>query len=901
MESNETFMLIDLPVARRDRWYGFLLPTLLVLFSPSGPAGLQAQSVPTLRVAFQTDTQIGLCWAITVDPVGLEEADAIAPGASWRLVSTPSVASNGSVCVSVDIVGGNRFFRLHRIDADGLPPDPVAVAPSLAPGVFTPLPDMAAFLYSGPNPIQTGLAANALQPGRTAVLRGRVLQGERRPLPGVTISILNQPALGQTLSRVDGQFDLVVNGGGPLVVNLAKPGFLPAQRQVDVPWQDFASVPDVLMIPTDSLVTSVALGASAPPQLHRGSQQTDTDGMRQATVLIPPGITAVLVMPDGSTQAVTSLNLRATEYTVGPNGPEAMPAELPPTSAYTYCVELSADEAIAAGAKDVRFGSALPFYVENFLKFPVGTTVPVGSYDRARGTWIPERSGKVIKVVGITSGAADLDTDGNGAPDDAATLAGLSITDTERQQLAGLYSPGQSLWRALVPHFTPWDLNWPYGLPNGAQAPDQDPRIELCMDANCQQSGNSIIECENQILGEEVPVVGTPFALHYSSQRVPGRNAANTVEIPLTGDVLPPDLAEVRLQIEIAGQLFRRSFPPQTNQATTFTWNGRDAYGRALHGQQRIVVRIGYTYPAAYTESPAFGETGANFILEADPVRQLITLWRVWEKAHRDPLRPTPAWAGGLSRHTTRISPTPRSYGAAMAAAKACARPGRSSARTREPGPQATAATVDRPSTRGSTPPRGWPSGLTEVFTSRAWLTWCAASIPTASLRRLLATAAAISVKCPDAGTAGQPHKPGWWAREASPWAATTACTSPRPAPIASARWTPTGSSPPSRGPESPDSAGMADPRTWHSSMGPKAWLSGRTTAFSLLILSMAASVASDRTGSSPRLRAVATWPTTLVMEDPPHRSGYSDCTGSLRGVTAVFILPRLGVRASGG
>ena len=78
--------------------------------------------------------------------------------------------------------------------------------------------------------------------------------------------------------------------------------------------------------------------------MARGSVVTDADGTRQATVLFPAGTLAVQVMPDGSTQPLTTLSVRATEYTVGPNGPKAMPASLPPTSGYTYAVELSADE-----------------------------------------------------------------------------------------------------------------------------------------------------------------------------------------------------------------------------------------------------------------------------------------------------------------------------------------------------------------------------------------------------------------------------------------------------------------------------------------------------------------------------------------------------------------------------
>ena len=42
-----------------------------------------------------------------------------------------------------------------------------------------------------------------------------------------------------------------------------------------------------------------------------------------------------------------------------------MPAELPPTSGYTYAAEFSADEALAAGATDVQFDQPLYFYPED--------------------------------------------------------------------------------------------------------------------------------------------------------------------------------------------------------------------------------------------------------------------------------------------------------------------------------------------------------------------------------------------------------------------------------------------------------------------------------------------------------------------------------------------------------
>jgi hypothetical protein len=127
--------------------------------------------------------------------------------------------------------------------------------------------------------------------------------------------------------------------------------------------------------------------------VHQAAPVTDSDGTRQAVLLFPAGVTAQMALPDGTTQPLPSLNVRATEYTIGPNGPQAMPGELPPTSAYTYAVELSVDEALAAGATSVAFSTPVQNYVDNFLNFPVGMAVPTGYYDRVKTAWVPSEIG----------------------------------------------------------------------------------------------------------------------------------------------------------------------------------------------------------------------------------------------------------------------------------------------------------------------------------------------------------------------------------------------------------------------------------------------------------------------------------------------------------------------------
>ena len=94
------------------------------------------------------------------------------------------------------------------------------------------------------------------------------------------------------------------------------------------------------------------MGAFAVAQ---GESTTDDRGTRKSTLLFPVGSGASIEFADGSTQPISTLHVRMTEYTSGKEGPDAMPAILPEGIGYTYCVEMSVDEAESAGAATVTF------------------------------------------------------------------------------------------------------------------------------------------------------------------------------------------------------------------------------------------------------------------------------------------------------------------------------------------------------------------------------------------------------------------------------------------------------------------------------------------------------------------------------------------------------------------
>jgi RHS repeat-associated protein len=572
------------------------------------PIDLDTQA-PTLDVASPQNGAIASGSTVDVSGTATDghavtvaaNGTALTVGSGGTFSGTIAMPADRVITVTATDAAGNVATVTRTLaeapTGGGLPPDPASVAPALdQTSPSTSIATATAFLYTGSNPIQTGVAPGTIVAQRAAVMRGGVRTRAGAPLPGVRVSVLDHPELGQTLSRADGMYDLAVNGGGLLTLTFEKSGSFTAQRQVQVPWQDYVVIDDAVLVSHDSVVTPITLGGTTT-QVARGSMSTDARGSRQATMVFAPGTTASLVMPDGSMTPVGAINVRATEYTVGPSGPSAMPAVLPPTSAYTYAVELSADEAIAAGANGVQFNQDVAVYIDNFLGVPAGTAVPVGFYDRQRGAWVPQANGIVLAILGVTDGMATLDVDGDGAVDPASTLALFGITDAERARLAQLYAPGKTLTRFATRHFSPFDCNYASQLPKPAWGPKKPKKKRKRDEAPCEVG--SIIDCGNQALGEVISLSGTPFSLRYRSDRMPGYTAGRELTIPLS-DSVAPSLKRIEVRVAVGGRVTTDTFLPAPNLTYQFRWDGKDAYGRELAGDWPVDITVSNVYPLEY-------------------------------------------------------------------------------------------------------------------------------------------------------------------------------------------------------------------------------------------------------------------------------------------------------------
>lgn len=505
---------------------------------------------------------------------------------------------------------------------------PEVTAPAYDGTVIPELADALRFLYEGSDPVIVGLDAAQLVPERVSGVRGSVRDLTGLPLSGARVSVVGHPELGATGSRQDGRFDLVANGGGQITIAVELAGHLAVQRSVRTSWNEWTELTPIVLTPIDPNPGRIVLTSTTGRRTVQSAEVTDPDvggSTRRSTLFVRPETQVSLTIPGKPDLSATALNLRVTEYTRREAiGIAAMPGNLPRQTAYTFAAEVSADEATAVGATEIHFAPKAVFYTENWRNFAVGTTVPVGGYDTERGVWVPDENGIVIRVLPRQGDSpAGIDLDGNNLAEPLSALVPYRIDDAERLALAELYPQGKDLWRVERAHFSPLDLNYPPLFPEDAIPPNGGPPSGEAPIDSATQCG-SIIGVEGQTLGEVVPIIGTPFDLHYQSDRQPAYLAQNTIDVPLTGDTVPNslndrNLGRIFVEAIIAGrQITQEHFPPFTpHQRSSIAWDGKDAFGRHVSGAQVARVRVGYIYPASYKLGPlsvarSFGRAGGG-------------------------------------------------------------------------------------------------------------------------------------------------------------------------------------------------------------------------------------------------------------------------------------------------
>ena len=505
----------------------------------------------------------------------------------------------------------------------------------LGEGTFA---DATTFLYDPNNPNavqvkQSDAVPIVIDSNRQSVIRGRVLGQDGLPLSQAKITIKDRPQYGQTYSRTDGWYDLAVEGGGGLIVNFTKSGYMPLQRQVQMAWNEYAPMDDVVMDkPQETTGQAIPISMMTSPVVHVGPTNTAPDGSqpRGAIVVFPTGVTLNTTSTIQSPAA--NLSFRTHEYTRDinpagtllqdsssvpvtaptgmsvPTGRLAMPGELPPASGYTYAIDLFDDSQLGDDSLSISFCGADPtqctgvkpaLYVDNFLNMKVGSVVPVGSYNKNTATWSAEANGLVVNLIATGGGSVgfDIDSDQPGGNPGAESVdvvkkafglpATADGTNTYQQELQALQNltgganprltPPVKLWRASIAHLSAWDLNFGYApkkcndTPSGP-CPDDSPGS-----ATVGGHGSSKIkECEQR--GSRIFCDS-----HSVGEQIPIPGAG--FSLVCGSDRVPGFSAERKVHIELPSQNNDAVHPKDRIMISADVFAGGQRLGTASAGQ----------------------------------------------------------------------------------------------------------------------------------------------------------------------------------------------------------------------------------------------------------------------------------------------------------------------------
>ncbi|XP_059502567.1 teneurin-4 isoform X6 [Stegostoma tigrinum] len=101
--------------------------------------------------------------------------------------------------------------------------------------------------------------------GHTCVIRGQVVTADGTPLVGVNISFVNNARYGYTISRQDGSFDLLTNGGVSVTIHFERSPFITQEHTLWLPWDRFFVMDTVIMRHEENDIPSCDLSNFARP------------------------------------------------------------------------------------------------------------------------------------------------------------------------------------------------------------------------------------------------------------------------------------------------------------------------------------------------------------------------------------------------------------------------------------------------------------------------------------------------------------------------------------------------------------------------------------------------------------------------------------------------------------
>ncbi|MBN3297342.1 TEN2 protein, partial [Amia calva] len=108
-------------------------------------------------------------------------------------------------------------------------------------------------------------ADNPFNASLASLIRGQVLTTDGTPLVGVNVSFVKYPQYGYTLTRQDGTFDLIANGGASLTLHFERAPFMSQERTVWLPWNSFYAMDTMVMKTEENTIPSCDLSGFVRP------------------------------------------------------------------------------------------------------------------------------------------------------------------------------------------------------------------------------------------------------------------------------------------------------------------------------------------------------------------------------------------------------------------------------------------------------------------------------------------------------------------------------------------------------------------------------------------------------------------------------------------------------------
>uniref|UniRef100_A0AAZ3RW92 Teneurin-4 n=1 Tax=Oncorhynchus tshawytscha TaxID=74940 RepID=A0AAZ3RW92_ONCTS len=159
--------------------------------------------------------------------------------------------------------------------------------------------------------------ANLFDGSHACVIRGQVVTSDGTPLVGVNISFINNPGYGYTITRQDGSFDLVTNGGVAIALRFERAPFITQEHTLWLPWGRFFVMDTIVMRHEENEIPSCDVsGFTRPSPILSPAPLTAFAGACSERGTIVPEIQALQeeVPIPGTDMALSYLSSRSPGY-----------------------------------------------------------------------------------------------------------------------------------------------------------------------------------------------------------------------------------------------------------------------------------------------------------------------------------------------------------------------------------------------------------------------------------------------------------------------------------------------------------------------------------------------------------------------------------------------------------